>query len=100
MTATTVLENDGTTIAWELGHTKEEAREMRDRGSDGALVDRLRRTLVAARGDMQIRERLRQMLSEPGRLDEITRELGAGHTLVRDLLAIAPPSEATQERAA
>lgn len=61
---------------------------MRDQDSNGALVDRLRKTLQAARGDLQIRDHLKQMLSEPGRLDEITRELGAGHTLVRGLLEV------------
>lgn len=73
---------------------------MRDQDSNGALENRLRKTLVAARGDLQIRERLTQMLSEPGRLDEITRDLGAGHTLVRELLSIVRPNEARQERAA
>ena len=67
--------------------------------SNGALVDRLRRTLQAARGDLQIRERLKQMIAEPGRLVEIVAQLGGRHTLVRDLLVIARATE-SKDRAA
>lgn len=73
---------------------------MSEEHPNGTLVDRLRRTLQAARGDLQIRERLTQMIAEPGRLDEIVAQLGGRHTLVRDLLSITRAADSTQNRAA
>lgn len=66
----------------------------------GDLASQLRRTLQAARGDLQIRERLKQMVLEPGRLEEIVAELGARHTLVRDLIAITRAAGSAADRAA
>lgn len=57
-------------------------------GSESSLVDRLRATLQAARGNAQIREKLQAIVSDPKRLDPILHELGARHALVRDLLTI------------
>ena len=54
-----------------------------------SLADRLTQTLQAARGNLQIRERLKDMLAESNRLEAIVRELGPRHALVRDLLVIA-----------
>jgi hypothetical protein len=61
------------------------------------LADRLRTTLVAARGNLQIRERLTRMLADPARLDSIVRELGPRHALVRELLTIARHGESSAE---
>lgn len=52
------------------------------------LAERLRKTLVAARGNMQIRQRLRGIVSDPERLDPIVRELGPSHAVVRELLEV------------
>jgi len=73
---------------------------MGEEHPNGTLVDRLRRTLQAARGDLQIRERLTQLIAEPGRLDEIVAQRGGRHTRVRDLLVITRAAESTQDRAA
>ena len=53
------------------------------------LVDRLRMTLQAARGNAEIRECLRRLVDDAERLDLIVAELGPRHALVLDLLAIA-----------
>jgi hypothetical protein len=65
---------------------------------DRPLVDRLRATLQAARGNERIRERLKGIIADPERFDPIVQELGPGHALVRELLAIARHGES--ERAA
>lgn len=62
------------------------------------LADRLRMTLVAARGNLQIRERLKRMIADPDRLDSIVRELGPRHALVGELLKIARHGESAAER--
>ena len=61
--------------------------------SDRSLVDRLRTTLQAARGNVQIRERLKTMIADPERFDSIVRELGTRHAIVRELLVIARHTE-------
>jgi hypothetical protein len=53
------------------------------------LADQLRDSLQRARGDARIRERLRELSSDPNWLESITAELGARHGLVRELLSIA-----------
>jgi hypothetical protein len=58
-------------------------------GAERPLADRLRTTLHAARGNVQIRERLRGIIADPARFEPIVRELGPRHALVRELLAIA-----------
>jgi hypothetical protein len=58
-----------------------------------SLAERLRKTLVAARGDLQIRRRLRGFISDPERWDPIVRELGPGHAVVRDLLEVGGHGE-------
>jgi hypothetical protein len=64
------------------------------------LTDRLRTTLDAARGNMEIRERLKALVEDPRRFDPIVKELGARHGLVRELLAIARHGEPAANRAA
>jgi hypothetical protein len=59
-----------------------------DYGTERPLADRLRTTLHAARGNVQIRERLRGIIADPARFEPIVRELGPRHALVRELLAI------------
>lgn len=68
-----------------------ESIQNHDRGyeSNRPLADRLRTTLHAARGNVQIRERLKRILADPEQLDPIVRELGPRHALVRELRAIA-----------
>ena len=61
--------------------------------ADRTLAGRLRKTLVAARGDLQIRRRLRTVISDPERWDPIVRELGPGHAVVRDLLEVGGHGE-------
>jgi len=75
-------------------------RDHDENGSDRPLTERLRLTLQAARGNVEIRERLRGIVADPDRLDSIVRELGPRHALVRDLLAIARHSDSPTERAA
>jgi hypothetical protein len=79
-----------------LRHTLEDA-PMDDFSSDEnasrRLADRLRKTLVAARGDLQIRRRLRGVISDPERWDPIVRELGPSHAVVRDLLEVGGHGE-------
>jgi hypothetical protein len=66
-----------------------------------SVSDRLRTSLDAARGNMQIRECLKQLVADPDRLAPIVRELGPRHALVRELLAIARHGgESGTERAA
>ena len=72
----------------------------RSNGSDRSLADRLRATLLAARGNAQIRERLQTIVSDPERLDPIVQELGPRHALVRDLLAITRYGASETEEAA
>ena len=64
------------------------------------LADRLRTTLDAARGNMEIRERLKALVEDPRRLGPIVQELGPRHGLVRELLAIARHGESAANRAA
>jgi hypothetical protein len=61
--------------------------------ASGTLAGRLRKTLLAARGDLQIRRRLRSVISDPERWDPIVRELGPGHAVVRDLLEVGSHGE-------
>lgn len=68
--------------------------------SDRPLADRLRTTLYAARGNMEIRERLRSIVEDPNRLDSIVQELGPRHALIRELLLLTGRSESSSERAA
>jgi hypothetical protein len=63
------------------------------------LVERLRTTLDAARGNLQVRARLRVLLEDPAQLDSLVGELGPNHAVVRDLLEVAGLSEPS-ERAA
>lgn len=58
-----------------------------DRSPD-SLEDRLRVTLRAARGNLRVRERLVELVSDPARFDPIVREFGPSHSLVRALLEI------------
>lgn len=55
----------------------------------GSLASRLRSALHAARCNLDIRERLAALVSDPIRFDPIVREFGAGHSLVRALREIA-----------
>ena len=55
----------------------------------GSLASRLRSALHAARGNLDIRERLVALVSDPTRFDPIVREFGAGHSIVRALREIA-----------
>jgi hypothetical protein len=64
-----------------------------DDASDRSLADRLRTTLHAARGNLQIRECLKDIISDPSRFEPIVRELGPRHALVRELLTITQHSE-------
>jgi hypothetical protein len=68
--------------------------------SQRSVADRLRTALHAARGNERIRACLREIVSDPARLDPIVRELGPRHALVRDLFVMARRSEAATERAA
>ena len=63
--------------------------------SNRPLADRLRTTLHAARGNVQIRERLKRLIADPDQLDPIVRELGSRHALVRELIAITGHGGAT-----
>ena len=62
------------------------------------LADRLRNTLTAARGNMEIRRKLRVIVSDPVRLEPIVRELGATHALVRELLEVGRHGQPDAER--
>ena len=55
----------------------------------GSLASRLRSALQAARCNLDIRERLVALVSDPIRFDPIVREFGAGHSIVRALREIA-----------
>ena len=52
------------------------------------LADQLRNSLQRARADERIRERLRELASDPEWLAAISTELGARHGLVRELLQV------------
>lgn len=58
-------------------------------GDSRSLASRLRTALHAARGNLDIRERLLAMVSDPTRFDPIVREFGPRHSLVRGLREIA-----------
>ena len=62
------------------------------------LADRLRKTLTAARGNMEIRQKLRVIVSDPGRMEPIVRELGPSHALVRELLEVGRHGQPDAER--
>ena len=64
-----------------------------------SLDERIRTTLNAARGNMQIRERLKQLVADPERFGPIVHELGPRHALVRELLSIARHGDGYAERA-
>lgn len=68
--------------------------------SNRPLADQLRTTLHAARGNMEIRERLRSIADDPARLDPIIHELGPRHALIRELLLLTGRRESAKERAA
>lgn len=68
--------------------------------SDRPVADRLRTALLAARGNERIRQCLRDIVSDPERLEEIVRELGPRHALVRDLLVMTRRSDQAGNRAA
>lgn len=59
-----------------------------------SLGDRLRITLNAARGNLEIRAQLRKLVADPARFGPIVEELGARHALVRELLTITRHGEA------
>ncbi len=68
--------------------------------SDRPLADRLRATLYAARGNVEIRERLRSIVEDPNRLDPIVQELGSRHALIRELLSLTGLGDLSRVRAA
>jgi hypothetical protein len=78
-------------------NTLEDAPMMEVQSSNGnanrPLAERLRKTLAAARGDLQIRQRLRGLISDPERWDPIVRELGPSHAVLRDLLEVGGHGE-------
>jgi hypothetical protein len=83
---------------WQRTQKREDPKMNRDDRNHAAnaerpLADRLRTTLDAARGNMEIRERLKELVDDPSRLDPIVQELGPRHALVRELLAIARHGE-------
>lgn len=51
-----------------------------------SLEERLRRTLLAARCNTEVRDRLRQLVDDRSWLEPILDQLGGGHAVVRDLL--------------
>jgi len=53
-----------------------------------SLDERLRRTLLAARCNTVVRDRLRQLVDDRSWLEPIVDELGGGHAVVRDLMWI------------
>lgn len=57
--------------------------------SAAALESSLRRSLREARGNPEIRRRLVRLAGDPDRFATLTRELGAGHALLRDLRLLA-----------
>ena len=59
-----------------------------DENPNRPLADLLWKTLAAARGNMQVRQRLRGIVSDPARLQPIVQELGPNHAVVRELLEI------------
>ena len=73
----------------------------RDEAQNGErpLADRLRMTLDAARGNLQIRTRLQAIVADPSRFEAIVEELGPRHALVRELLAITRHGTATDRAA-
>jgi len=71
-----------------------------DSESERPVADRLRTALHAARGNERIRQCLREIASDPERLEPIVRELGPRHALVRDLFVMARRSDAATDRAA
>lgn len=64
-----------------------------------SLASRLRTALHAARGNLDVRERLSAMVADPSRFDPIVREFGSGHSLVRALREIALIDERQPRRA-
>ena len=52
------------------------------------LENRLRKTLQAARCNLELRERLRELAEDPRWLESMTDQLGGGHALVRELLCV------------
>lgn len=71
-----------------------------DDTNTGSLASRLRSALHAARGNLDIRERLAAIVSDPTRFDPIVREFGAGHSLVLALREIALPDHPQSGRSA
>ncbi len=68
----------------------EEALEVPYRARpEKPLARRLRTALNAARGNVQIRQRLKRIAEDPDQLARVRAELGGSHATVRDLLAIA-----------
>ena len=50
------------------------------------LDERLRKTILAARCNTEVRERLRQLVDDQSWLEPIVEQLGGGHAVVRELL--------------
>jgi hypothetical protein len=50
------------------------------------LGERLRRTIVAARCNPRLRERLRELVDDHAWIDPIVEELGGGHAVVREMM--------------
>lgn len=65
-----------------------------------SLASRLRTALHAARGNLDVRERLAAIASDPARFDPIVREFGPGHSLVRALMEIARHDKLQPKRSA
>jgi len=53
-------------------------------------------TLDAARGNPEVRERLRLLVADPERVEPIVLELGRRHALVRELFTIAASRETSE----
>ena len=60
---------------------------------ENPLARKLRITLTAARGNMEIRQRLKHLLDDPEQFARILEELGPQHAAVRDLVLIATHGE-------
>ena len=56
------------------------------------LGERLRRTVVAARCNLHVRARLRELVDDHAWLEPIVEELGGGHAVVRELMWVTKGS--------
>lgn len=50
------------------------------------LGERLRKTIMAARCNSRLRERLSELVDDRTWLDPIVEELGGGHAVVREMM--------------